>query len=719
MVIIIRIYKYFKGIFLIVGIILMTIGVILGANFKYNLSGVTFTPFQISASETAAYGNYAAYNQSGVVIRGTIIQPKIPVYSSGGLRPAVFFFHGLFARKEFHYHYAIELARAGFVVICPDHGGMGDSIGTFKLGWDIIPFVMTVIDHLPALNATYHLRINGSAVGATGHSYGGISTLYAGLYRPYNKTTGRGVSACASIWSWSNFTQTIQYMVSNYGDPPWQLLELVNLQYILADPYGADNMAANIEARNTIDKVNGTSGNYLPPNWLLITSWDDGFVLPEWQIELMANACYDNSNPSLSSSVYYNYIKNNITYANNFTWQKPGGSFKNRSMRQIFLPRDTYGFPMGHLTEGFLVPPLIMLLNWFGNAFNWNVSNEISRIQAEEIDLSRTISFWPAPIQGLVIQMYLGPILIILGLIVSIFPIISYLARGKRSDDEYQISQFTFPKGTSLSTKESLAFIAIFSAIYIGISLPSLLISSYFNIKLLIPYLVADSLASSWLIKSLIGIAILIPILWIYFNKYNQNFTDIGISFDKKKLLYSAIVGIGFPLIFFGLWDLLNLFTTFPLLIPMPSPTVGYLGFAILLLFIFISAIIDELFLRGLIQTKMEAKIQESNRITHNKRIKKWIAYFISVILSLILTLTATLGSLILTVSPAAFLGNIDGTNFATPILLLGVIVSLVPSIVNPYIYQRTRSIWACVFFTTIFLGIFFTSRLGLGLTTF
>ena len=166
--------------------------------------------------------------------------------SPGGLRPAIIFFHGLFARKEFHYHYAIELAKAGFVVICPDHGGMGESVGYLKLGWDIIPFVMTVIDYLPVLNQTYKLKINGSWIGATGHSYGGVSTTFAGIYRPYNATKGYGISACVSIWTWSNLTQTVEYMVGPFGSAAWDLLRLTNIEKVFNEPYGIQNFIQNL-----------------------------------------------------------------------------------------------------------------------------------------------------------------------------------------------------------------------------------------------------------------------------------------------------------------------------------------------------------------------------------------------------------------------------------------------------------------------------------------
>jgi len=703
---------------LLIGIILIVAGVILGANFKYNLSEVNFINFQISAAETESYGNYAAFNQSGVVIRGTIITPKNPRYDSSGLRPAVFFFHGLFARKEFHFHYAIELARAGFVVICPDHGGMGDSIGYFKLGWDIIPLVMTVIDHLPVLNKTYNLRINGTCVGATGHSYGGISTLYAGLYRPYNKSTGLGVSACVSIWTWANFTQTVQYMVGDFGTAPWNLLNLINMRYVLGDPYGYENFALNVAARDVIDKVNGSTSNCLPPNWLLITAWDDGLVLPEWQMEIMAAACYNNSNPSITKDKYYNDISGNITYANNFTWQKPNGNFKDGSMRKIYLPRDKYGFPMGHLTEGFLVPPLIQLLNWFGQAFNWDVSSAIARIQSESIDLSQWLSFWPDPIQGIILQMYIGPILIILGCLITLLPLISYLARGKQKDDEYQLSQFKFPKGTEFSDKDTLLFIGVFAGLFTVVTLFSLMFSETLNIQTIIPYVVADALVSGWLVRSIILGVALIFLLWFLFQKYEMNFDDIGMKINKQKLIQVLIVGAGAPLIFFGLWNL-NAFTTFPTLIPMPSPTMGYWSVLELFGFILIGALVDEIYLRGLIQTKLEAKIQESTRITHNPRIKKWIGYILSVLLSLIVNSIGLFGSIIIIVGPGAFQGNISGVNFGTPFLLIGILYALIPSIISPYIYQRTRNVYACAIFTMIFLGFFFTSRLGLGVTTF
>jgi hypothetical protein len=692
-------------------------GLIIGANFKYNESEVIFTPFEINSTSVESYGNYVKYNQSGVIIRGEIIRPQNARYSSCGLRPAVFFFHGLFARKEFHYHYAIELARAGFVVICPDHGGMGESVGTFQLGWDIIPFVMTLFDHLPVLNSTYNLRINATKVGATGHSYGGISTTFAGIYRSYNQSTGIGVSACASIWTWSNITETVEYMVGEYGSASWDLLELINIEDAFNNPYGYENLIANLEARNVIDKVNGTSGNYLPPNWLLITSWDDGLVLPEWQMEIMAHACYDENNPSITPEIYENYISGNMTYANNFTWNNTG-SFEDMSMRKIFLPRDTYGFPMGHLTEGFLVPPLVMILDWFGNAFDWNVTETIKRVETEVFDLEYYIPFWPAPIQMLVFEMYLGPILIINGLILIILPLISYFARGKRRDDEYQTAQFRFPKATSLPWKETIAFGGIFAGIYFFTSIPSTGISQILGLKNIFPYIIADALISSWTIRALIAGVILVPILIFIFNRYDQTFKDIGLDLEKKKIIRALFVGISVPLIFIGLWDLLNAFTTFPMLIPIASPNMGYFGFILVLIFLFLSSLVEEIYLRGLIQTKFEAKIQESNRFS-NRRLKKWIAYILMVFFSLFINSSATIISILFTTGPLAFSGNISGTNFAMPFMMIGVIYSLIPSIINPYIYQRTRSVWACVLFSTILLSFLFTCRLGLGATTF
>ncbi|MBD3229505.1 MAG: hypothetical protein GF329_15075 [Candidatus Lokiarchaeota archaeon] len=709
----IRIYKYFKAVFLVAGIILLILGLVIGANFKYNTSEVTFTPFEISAGKTASYGNYADYNQTGVVIRGTILQPQEPIYSNG-LRPAVFFFHGMFARKEFHYHYAIELARAGFVVIMPDHGGMGDSVGTFKLGWDIIPLVETVIDHLPVLNTTYNLKINKTQVGSTGHSYGGISTTFAGIYRPYNESEGIGVSACASIWTWSNLTETMEYMIGDYGTAAWDLLYLTNMEHVLGDQY-VDNILSSIEARNAIDKVNGTKGNFLPPNWLLITSWDDGLVLPEWQMEIMAEACFDESNPSISSNTYYNYIKSNMTYANNFTWNN-SGSFENGSMRKIFLPRGTYGFPQGHLTEGFLVPPLVMILDWFGDAFNWNVSDTITRIESDIYDLGATIPFWPAPVQNLIFEMYLGPILIINGLVLMILPLISYIARGRRRDDEYQLAQFRFPKGTTFSWKETLAFTGIFAGVYLISFAPSIYLSSF--IKYVIPYIVADALLATGIFRSIIGGVLLIPLLWVLFDRYGQNYKDIGLDLNKKKLIRGAMVGILVPLIFFGLWDFLNVFTVFPTMLPMPSPTMGYWGFVLVLVFVFITAMIEEIYLRGLIQTKLEAKIQESNRLD-NRRLKKWIAYFIMVLLSLGVNTLGISSAIFFAVGPNALYGNIFGLNFGALFFIIGLSFYLIPSILNPYIYQRTRSVWACAIFNMIMLGFLFTCRLGLGITTF
>ena len=164
--------------------------------------------------------------------------------------------------------------------------------------------------------------------------------------------------------------------------------------------------------------------------------------------------------------------------------------------------------------------------------------------------------FWPDPIPRNIIGLYLGPILIILGLLIMFLPIISYLARGLKKDDEYQSEQFKFPKGTAEPILKTWIYIAIFTLIPLSCGLPSLLIGNLLNLKLMIPYIVADAFISSYIIQTIFTGAILAVIIWYLSKNNGLELKNIGLDFSKDKIIQAIIVGVGAPLIFFGLWDL-------------------------------------------------------------------------------------------------------------------------------------------------------------------
>lgn len=714
-------YKHLKLIFLVLSVLIMVLGVWISA--RATRSDVVYTPFEINESEVARYGHFASFNMSRTAIRGLILTPKEPVYGSNGLRPAIFFFHGMFARKEAHIHYAMELARAGFVVIMPDHSGQGDSLGTYNLGLDIQALGLTMVDWLlDEGNSTYDLRINPAWIGATGHSYGGATTTMLGANAPDK------ISAAVSIWTWSNLTETVGDIFGIAPDKifesgTWRLISFSNFLLAISEPYGSETkeqLRANLEYRNIYPKLNGTPGNPRPRNWLLITSYDDELTKPERQAEAMAYACANSSDATpLSEQVamYEKYILENVTKNDNNTWTYPGGSFENGTMRRIFLLMNysTSDGTGGHMMEGFYQPPLNMMIRWFGDAWGWDVDKYyFDAGKAANV----SIPTLKHPIAELSVERFVGYIIFGLGFAILIFPLNSYATKLNKSEEEYQKLQTAVPeKISAMQTKSVLLMVAVYILAYIAGVFPTPSIALWMGITpqlLGVPYVVTDVTVILQISRLFTMLPILAVILLFEKKKFNISYGDIGLG--RGGLGPAVAVGIVLPLFLLLVINIAGFITVFPMVYPAESPSLGYLSAALVMFYFLIIAVFNEVYFRGLMQTKLDSLVMRAKRI-NNMIVKKWASFIVCASASVLTIWVAS----VLSFSPLVSWFEVTRSgNLAGNLFVLGLNMAIAPSIINTYVYQRTRNITGCILLTTVFFGIWFSSHFfGIGAVAF
>ena len=140
-------------------------------------------------------------------------------------------------------------------------------------------------------------------------------------------------------------------------------------------------------------------------------------------------------------------------------------------------------------------------------------------------------------------------------------------------------------------------------------------------------------------------------------------------------------------------------------------------------MYLLIMSTCQEILFRGMAQSKIEAKFlrwQTENRLFKHDSIKRGTASFASGGFSLGLNLAAS------AIIVRMLLGTENTRYYAITgdylgLVILGVIaLTIIPSIINPYLYQRTKSIIPGILMTTIFFGIALTSgAFGAGVVFF
>ncbi|MGV9173378.1 MAG: alpha/beta hydrolase family protein [Promethearchaeia archaeon] len=709
-------YRYFKSVVLILAIIGMFSGTLISALVIKSDSEAT--DFMIDEDTVRKYGFFDEIGET--TITGTILKPSGVDIDKSKERPCVFVFHGMFMNRFLQMQTAMYFVKAGMYVVILDHAGQGESMGKYRLGPELEALGKTVIDYFIAEGfEKFNMNVDLDALGCNGHSYGGVTSAFAGVNRDNR------LKAIASIWSWSELPQTVADIMTGVGTKPEDLFDNPIYKFlttltgfgdaIFYDREGGysqkpEDVLKVLEDRNMKTRVNYTKK--LPPNWLLITAENDELTSPDQQIELMAKASWNSTaggsysawENELSDSIKDNKQWTNLGYSNNSI----RGSFGSRTARSLFLPE---GDPFGHLMEGFLVSAYVKVMEWFGDAFNWDVKEVVDSLKENGLETDGLGMDGPVP--ALATLKYGGWIIALLSLIISLPALISIIVKRFKFDgneDKYQefinsYDEFSEYRYGGFEMK----LIGIAVLIYLGAEFLSILLPMELglNPKILgIPFIITDALTVIMAMRYFIVLPAILLLFYYLVKKIKRplNLKKIGISTNKKAILNDLVLGGvigGFFILFFNVISFISLS---PRLIPRRSPTLGYFGFLLLVAYFFIFFLIDEISFRGIIQTKIHdfiyTKLQDKPAW-----LKKWLEYIIATGFQMIVLLGGTFLGLVL------LLGGLPPV-LVTIFLIGGFSSTFIPAFLSTYIYQRTRRIIPCVLSSTLILSFLLGSSL-------
>ncbi|GAB4306468.1 MAG: hypothetical protein Kow0069_03240 [Promethearchaeota archaeon] len=677
-------------------------------------SKVDYRRFEIPQERVREMGYFSNLTDRASV-SGLVLTPKTPAFSPGGLRPVVLYFHGMMARKEYHLHHATYLARAGFVVVMVDHAGQGDSMGTYRLGLECEALGLTVLDWLfEEGNSSMNLRINGSQVGATGHSYGGVTAALLGINRPDQ------VQAVVSVWAWADLVETVGLVLGVappelFNDPTWDLLSLTSFPASFAtngtghptssDP---DALTNNLEQRDLTPKLSA-GPTPKPPNWLLITAEDDSLTTPRQQMDLVANASFFPGDPGgWSAADLRASIEEGLQpddYWDNLDASLPSslrGSFEEKTARGLYLPKNNP--PVPHAVEGIRQDGIALGLSWFGRAFHWDVGATLREMERTGWDVG------PYVLPGEAASRYLGFAVASFGLFLLAFPVASFVLKYKRTPEEYLELQ-----GTPLIPEQETAGLAV-KIVAVGGATFAFTVASPVTALALgfsgptvgVPFLLYDAFVAVFLARSMF-VAPFMALFYLAMRKHSQlQWAEVGV--EKNLVAPGILFGGGFALGLILLYDAVAAAAVFPPIWPRESPSFGLVGTYLLFGYFALFGFIDEILLRGIVQGCYERAAYRAPKLNRTSY-KKWAAYAASAATSFGVNFGGSA------------LGVVVLLERAPTQLLLGLVYvpfflyALLTSLVNTFLYQRARNVVPGVAFTMTFFSFLFSSNVlgGLG----
>ncbi|MFO8019901.1 MAG: alpha/beta hydrolase [Promethearchaeia archaeon] len=701
-------YQYLRSIVLILAILGMSSGTLVGALLIRSDSETI--DFMIDEETVRKYGFFDKIGETRIT--GTILKPAGADIDESKERPCVFVFHGMFMNRFLQQQTAMYFVEAGMYVVMLDHVGQGESMGKYRLGYELEALGKTVIDYFTAEGfEKFNMNVDLDALGCNGHSYGGVTSAFAGINR------NNRIKAIASIWSWSELPQTVADIMMGIGTKPedqfdnpiYQFLtSLTNfgdaLYYDREGDYSQkpEDILNTLEDRNIKDRVNYTKK--LPPNWLLITAENDELITPDQQIKLIAKASWNATtgtqfsewNDKISESIEENKEWTNLEYSD----RSIKGSFESGTARSLSLPE---GEPFGHLMEGFLVSSYVKIMEWFGDAFNWEVKEVVNSLK--ETGLETDMLGIDGPVPALATFKFVAGIIAIISLVISLPAIISFLVRKFKFDgDEIKYQEFinSYDNYSKLRYEGfELKLIGIAILIYLGAEFLSIILPMGLGINpkaFGIPYIVGDALIIIMAMRYLIVLPAILILFYYLVKKIKTpiNLKKIGISPEKKEIFKDLLLGSIIGAFFIIFFNLMSFISVAPRMIPRESPTLGYFGFFLLMVYFFIFFLIDEISFRGIVQTKIHdfiyTKLQRKPAW-----LKKWVEFFIASGFQVIMLLGGTFLGMVL------FLGGLPPV-LVSVVLIGGFSTTFIPAFLSTYIYQRTRRIIPCVISSTLIL---------------
>lgn len=315
-------------------------------------------------------------------------------YPEGTKFPTIIWSHGMIANNEIQLNYALEFAAAGFKVIAMGLEGHGSNGGLWDLGVTDFQTVFAAVEYAASLP-----DVNTSAIGISGHSNGGYSTTRAGIFDKTEIGTGGLIRSVGSIWTISDFQETLEWLVgaNPVGNPQYSWL--IPLFMGVNHPSGTIE-TSDVLIRSVSDYINTTN----IPNWCLISGTMDEFSPPS----VMYNAM------SVASGQTSTDLMNAIAAVANETWDNlddPLISFEDGTARRLIMHSG-----LDHIAEAFDPRMPQELVDWFIISMNLDPSQHLTRMEQG------------IPVMYIWVARYAGMIFLILAFVVSQLVVGAYLA---------------------------------------------------------------------------------------------------------------------------------------------------------------------------------------------------------------------------------------------------------------------------------------------------
>ena len=178
-------------------------------------------------------------------------------------------------------HYALELARRGYVTLAPDYPNFGDySNNPYENGY-VSTTMKGIWNHMRAVDLLQTLpSVDAERIGSIGHSLGGHNTMYVAVFDERLKVL---VSSCGfnsffkyfggDIGGWSHkgyMPRIFQVYKKDPNQMPFDFTEVVSAlaprHFFVNAPLGDDNFEVSgvrdcINAANPVYELLGASGN--------------------------------------------------------------------------------------------------------------------------------------------------------------------------------------------------------------------------------------------------------------------------------------------------------------------------------------------------------------------------------------------------------------------------------------------------------------------------
>lgn len=293
-------------------------------------------------------------------INGFILTPK--GYPEGYKFPVIIWSHGMIANTEFQLHYAMEFASAGFKVMAMGLEGHGSNGGLWDLGITDSQMFYSAVDYMSSLP-----DVNTSAIAVSGHSNGGYAAARSGIFDNTPLGTGGKIKAVGSIWTVSDFNETLQELV---GANPINDPEYSWLIPMFMGTNNPDGVVTNEEIlrRSVSHYINETN----IPNWYLLSGSNDEFSSPPIMYNAMSNA----------SGISMDTLETTVNTSPDETWNNtmdPTVSFANGTARKLLIKSG-----VSHVMEAFDAHIVQEVIDWFIISLNLDPLMHQSRMARGE-----------------------------------------------------------------------------------------------------------------------------------------------------------------------------------------------------------------------------------------------------------------------------------------------------------------------------------------------